>query len=148
MSGGSARRPREQTLDQLLNMAFHEIQNRLAALLIEAGCQDYTARRALSDAVECRREINRDNKAHGSAEEPFCNWIATEDVGIFTFYGSRIEFYIIHAEETELLKLLGTLAMSDVDAHRSLLRLKFDRVEPDLIIDPILSRAWLLSSGD
>lgn len=129
-------------------MSFHEIQRRLDTLLRQAGCQRYTARQALADAAECWREIRLDNIAHGgTGEQPFCNFVVAEGVGIFALYGSGVEFYVIRGEERDFRHHFDQLAMSEVDETCAVLAEHFKRPAPDLVIEPPLSHVWLSSSG-
>ena len=129
-------------------MTFHEVQRRLDTLLREAGCQRYTAREALAEAAECWREIRQDSIAHGgSGEKPFCNFVLTEGVGVFALYGTGVEFFVIRGEEWDFRRHFDRLAMDEVEEARAVLAKHFKRSAADLIIDPPLSRAWLLSSS-
>ena len=156
-------------------MSFHDVQRRLATLLRDAGCERYTARQALADVAKCWHEIRQDSIEHGgSGEEPFFNFVVAEGVGVFAIYGTGVEFYVIRGEEADLRDYFNQfkqltineveearpvlaeyyfchhfepLAMTEVDAARAVLAERFKRASPDLVIEPPLSRAWLLSSG-
>ena len=125
-------------------MTFDDIQSRLDELLRDAGCVRYTAREALVDAADCWREIRADDLAHGeSGEEPFCNFVVAQGVGIFALYGTGVDFYVIRGEESVFRDRFDHLAMIEVDATRAILASDFGRTTPDLNIEPELCRAWL-----
>jgi hypothetical protein len=127
-------------------MTLHEIQLRFDTLLREAGCKRYTAAKALDDAAKCWRFIHADNVAHGEeVDGPFCNFVVTEDVGIFAFYGNDIEFYVVCGDEWAFRKRFDSLAMTDVNETRAILASDFQKELPDLIIPAALKQAWLIT---
>jgi hypothetical protein len=129
-------------------MNFHDIQLRLEELLRKAGCERYSAHEALADAAQCWREIRRDDVAHvGSGEDAFFNFVVAEGVGIFAFYGTGVDFYVVRGAEWNLRDRFEPLAMTEVEAARAILGSEFGRAVPDLSVEAGLSRAWLLSSG-
>jgi len=129
-------------------MTFHDVQRRLNTLVREAGCERYTAQQALAEAAECWREIRQDDIAHGgSGEEPFFNFVVAEGVGIFTLYGTGVDFYVIRGQEWDFRNHFDPLAMPEVEPARAILASEFKRPVPDLSVEAGLSRAWLLSSG-
>ena len=118
-------------------------------MLREAGCQGYTAGQALADAAQCWREIREDDIAHGgSGDEPFFNFVVAEGVGVFALYGADVEFYVVPGQEVDFRRQFEPLAMAEVEAARALLAEHFQRSAPDLVVESLLSRAWLLSSED
>jgi hypothetical protein len=145
-------------------MTFHEVQHRLDTLLRDAGCERYSARQALADAAGCWREIRQDDIAHGgSGDEPFFNFVVAEGVGIFSFYSTNVDFYVVRADDlasrVDSEPLLTTeaewifrdrfepLAMTEVDEARAILASQFNHRVPALSVEPPLSHAWLLSSA-
>jgi hypothetical protein len=128
-------------------MTFHEVQRRLDTLLRDAGCERYTARQALADAAECWREVRQDDIAHGgSGEEPFFNFVVAEGVGVFAFYGTAVEFYVIPGDERQFRDHFEPLAMTEVEPARAIIQSDFKRLTPDVTVEARLCRAWLLSS--
>ena len=125
-------------------MTFHDVQHRLDTLLRDAGCELYTAQQALAAAAECWRAIREDAVAHGqSGDDPFFNFVVAEGVGIFTFYGTDVEFYVIPGEEWQFRDRFDHLAMTEVEPARAIITSYFNKLMPDLTVDAPMSRAWL-----
>jgi hypothetical protein len=128
-------------------MSFHDVQRRLDTLLRDAGCERYTARQALADAAECWREIRQDSIAHGgSGEVPFFNFVVAEGVGVFAFYGTGVEFYVIPGDEWQFRDRFEPLAMTEVEPARAIISSEFKRSAPDVTVEAPLSGAWLQAS--
>jgi len=121
-----------------------QTQSRLGALLKQAGCTDYSADEARADAQECWRDIREDNLAHGdSADEPFFDFVLTENVAVFTFFEPSLSIYILPGDELSFRTRFEALAMIDVEEARQILATDFNKASPDIMLDPTLARAWL-----
>jgi hypothetical protein len=125
-------------------MTIGDIQDRLDALLVEAGCRRYTAAEARADAAECWREICADAIAHGeSPDAPFFNFVVSAGVGVFTFFGPQVELYVVRGDEWGFRTRFDPLAMVDVVQSRQVLADEYSKVTPDLVIDESLTAEWL-----
>jgi hypothetical protein len=128
-------------------VSIRDLQVRLDRHLKEAGCRGYTGGAAIADALETWCEIRRDCAAHGeSQDQPFCNWVVTEGVCVFAFYDQNVELFVIRVDEPDFRQHFEPLAMAQVPENRRLLRIKFGRCEPDLVLQRRFCRAWLACS--
>jgi hypothetical protein len=121
-----------------------QARSRLDALLKQAGCTDYSAEEVQLDEQECWSEITADAIAHGdSADDPFYDFVATQNVAVFTFYGPSLSIYVVRGDESSFRSHFEALAMTDVEEAREILARHFNKSSPDILLDRTLTGAWL-----
>lgn len=125
------------------------VQQRLDALLRQAGCHTYSANEVRAEAGECWREIREDAAAHGgSPDDPFFNFLATDGAAVVTIFEPTVSIYVVAGEEFDLIQRIegSGLALIDVEPARRFLAREFGKVSPDLTIDASLAAEWLAGS--
>jgi hypothetical protein len=129
-----------------MDLELNDFESRLAALLAEAGCVKYSVRDLHRDSKQCRDGIYADDIAHAkSAPAPFFNFIVAEGVAVFTFFEADLGVYVFRCDESELIHETTPFAMTDTNACKSLLAIKYGKLAPDLALSRGLAEYWLSS---
>jgi len=122
-----------------------ELTTYLEQRLAETGSGDLTERDLREETRACRDEIYADNLTYGGhVDDPFVNFVVRGNTAVFTFFTSPFEFYIFECDPDAIIRDFGArLAMSDVDLHRQRLAQRYDKTEPDAVVDRSIAEHWI-----
>jgi hypothetical protein len=126
-------------------MQPQDVSAAIAQLLMRysASLSEFDVRR---EAKECRDGIIADDKAHGaSADRPFFDFLALQNVAVFTFFESQFSIYIVPCNESQVISDTNRFAMSDTAECKAYLAAAHGKASPDFVLSEADCDAWLAS---
>ena len=131
-----------EEIHQRLNQALQESPR---FPIRPSSCPDLTEPCLRKATRVCRDEIYADKLTYGGqVDDPFVNLVVGGNTAVFTFFTSPFEFYIFECDPEALIRdFEAGLAMSDVDIHRQRLAQRYDKIEPDAVVDRSIAEHWM-----
>ena len=95
---------------------------------------------------ECRDEIYADERAHGgNIESPFFNFVAFQNLAVFTFFESDFSIYALPCDEARIIADTQQFALCDTRECKAYLASEHNKSEPDLTVPRAIAEHWMES---